>query len=141
MVFLVPFDGSPAAEAALGRAVEHGRALGRRVLAVAFVPTGAEFAERRTWIEPDDDFAVESASNALRRKIAEATDETELVYEATSASSPADGIADAVRRTAADVDAEVLFVGLENGSEDALETRFGTISATADYDLHLVRTA
>ncbi len=141
MVFVVPFDGSPAAEAALRRAVEHGRALGRHVLAVSYVPTGAEFAERRTWIEPADDFAVEEASASLERKIEEATDETELVYEDATAGSPTDGIADAVRETAMDVDAKVLFVGIANGSEDALETRFGSISTAASYDVHLVRGA
>jgi nucleotide-binding universal stress UspA family protein len=139
MVFLVPFDGSPVADAALRRAVEHGRALERKVLAVSFVPTGAEFVERRTWIEPADDFAASEASAALKRKIAEATDETELVYEETGAGSPADGIADALRGTAEDVEADVLFVGLENGTSDALETRFGSISPSAGYDVHIVR--
>jgi nucleotide-binding universal stress UspA family protein len=141
MVFVVPFDGSPVAEAALRRAVDHGRALGRDVLAVSYVPTGAEFAERRTWIESDDDFAVEEASASLRRKIEETTDETELVYEDATAGSPADGIGNAVRETATDVGASVLFVGIANGSEDALETRFGSISPTASYDVHLVRGA
>jgi nucleotide-binding universal stress UspA family protein len=141
MVFVVPFDGSPVAEAALRRAVEHGRALGRDVLAVSYVPTGAEFAERRTWIEPGEDFAVEEASASLQRKIEETTDATELVYEDATAGSPADGIGDAVRETAMDVGARVLFVGIANGSEDALETRFGSISATASYDVHLVRGA
>ena len=141
MVFLVPFDGSPAAKAALRRAVEHGLALERSVLAVSFVPTGAEFAQRRTWIEPADDFAAEEAAAALERKIDETTDETELVYDETSAGSPVDGIAAAVRQTAQDVGAETLFVGLQNGSAEALETPFGSISASADYDVHIVRGA
>jgi nucleotide-binding universal stress UspA family protein len=139
MVFVVPYDRSPVAEAALRRAVEHGRAFDRDVLAVSYVPTGAEFAERRKWIEPADDFAIEGASAALKRKIEEATDETELVYRDATAGSPADGIGEAVRETATDVDASVVFVGIANGSADALETRFGSISTTASYDVHLVR--
>ncbi|MFB6310268.1 MAG: universal stress protein [Salinirussus sp.] len=139
MVFVVPYDGSNAADAALRRAVEHGRAMNRDVLAVAYVPTGAEFAERRTWIQPDDDFAASEATAALDRKIDETTDETELVYEHESAGSPSDGIGEAVRATATEVGASVLFVGIRNGSAELLETRFGSISADAPYDLHLVR--
>ena len=142
MVFLVPFDGSPASEAALSRAVEHGSALGREVLAVAFVPTGAEFAERRTWIEPSDDFAVEDASAALQRKIDETTDRTELVYDEASAGSPDDGIGDVVRQTAEDVDATVLFVGAGDATVgEGLRTQFGSVAADGSYDVHIVRSA
>jgi len=142
MVFLVPFDGSPASEAALRRAVEHGRALEREVVAVAFVPTGSEFAERRKWIEPSDDFAVDDASATLKRKISEATDETELVYDEASAGSPDDGIGDVVRQTAEDVEATVLFVGAGGATVgEGLRTRFGTVASDGSYDVHIVRSA
>lgn len=144
MVFLVPFDGSPATAAALDRAVQHGEAFDRRVVAVSFVPTGTEFARRRIWIDPDEDFALESARKELERKIDETTDDTELVYDDATAGSPDDGIATEVRQVAREVEATVLFVGAsdaarENG--DGLVTPFGPISADADYDVHVVRTA
>jgi nucleotide-binding universal stress UspA family protein len=142
MVFFVPFDGSASADAALRRAVEHGRALDREVVAVSFVPTGSEFAERRKWITPADDFAADEASAALKRKIEETTDETELVYEETSAGSPDDGIGEEVRRAAEDVDASILFVGAGDSSVgDGLRTRFGTVASTGSYDVHIVRSA
>ncbi|MHB9288196.1 universal stress protein [Halobacteriales archaeon Cl-PHB] len=144
MVFLVPYDGSPAAAAALDRAVEHGEALGRDVVAVSFVPTGTEFAQRRIWVDPDEDFALDSARQELERKIDETTDETELVYDDATAGSPDDGIATEVRQVALDVDATVLFVGASDTSSDedeGLVTPFGPISADADYDVHVVRTA
>ena len=142
MVFFVPYDGSASAEAALQRAVEHGRALDRDVVAVSFVPTGSEFAERRKWISPTDDFAAEEASNALKRKIAETTDETELVYDETSAGSPDDGIGDVVRRAAEEVQASVLFVGAGDATVgEGLRTRFGSVAADGSYDVHIVRTA
>jgi nucleotide-binding universal stress UspA family protein len=141
MVFLVPFDGSAASEAALARAVEHGEALGESVVAVSLVPTGAEYAERRRWIRPDEDFPVETASAELNRKIGEATDDAERNFEQPGAQSPADGITDRIRRVARDVDASVLFVGASGSHEDSLQTPFGGVSTHDEYDIHIVRTA
>ncbi len=141
MVFLVPFDGSPISEAALSKAVEHGKALGEEVVAVSFVPTGAEYAERRKWIQPEEDFAAETASATLRRKIEETTDEAERTYAESGAQSPG-GLTDHVRRIARDVDASVLFVGASDNAEpDGLRTPFGEVDNTGEYDVHIVRTA
>lgn len=141
MVFLVPFDGSAVSEAALDRAVEHGKALEEEVVAVSLVPTGAEYAERRKWIRPDEDFAAETASAALRRKIAETTDDAERTFSESGAQSPGDGLSDRIRQIARDVDASVLFVGAGESRDDALWTPFGGVAAEADYDIHIVRTA
>ena len=140
MVFLVPFDGSPVAEAALARAVKHGNALGEEVVAVSFVPTGSAYAERRKWIEPDDDFAAETASSELRRKIEEATDDAERNFEESGAQSPDDGIIDRLQQVAQDVGATVLFVGTDGAhDDDRLKTPFGAVAADGAYDVHVVR--
>jgi len=138
MVFLVPFDGSPVSDIALAKAVEHGTAMGQEVVAVSFVPTGARYVERRKWIQPDAEFAAETASADLRRKIEETTDEAERTYAESGAQSPG-GLADNVRRVARDVDASVLFVGVENTNESSLRTPFGEIADGGDYDVYLVR--
>lgn len=140
MTLLVPFDGSSASEAALDRAVEHGEAFGEDVVAVSFVPTGSEYAERRRWIRPDEEFAAETASADLRRKIEEATDDAEWTFEESLASAPTDGIATRVQQIARDVDTSILFVGTSDG-DDRLTTPFGGVASTADYDLYLVRSA
>lgn len=140
MVFLVPYDGSRVAQAALDRAVAHGKALGEEVVAVSFVPTGSEYAERRKWIEPDDQFAAETARSTLQRKIEEATDESERVLTESSASAPHDGVVDRIKRVADDIDASVLYVGTqENGESDDTLTPFGSVSSKGSYDVHLVR--
>lgn len=142
MAFLVPFDGSSASEAALARAVEHGKALDEEVVAVSFIPTGAEYAERRKWIQPDEDFAAETASSELKRKIAETTDDAERSFEESGASAPGDGLTKHVKRVARDVDTSILFVGAgDDHSEDQLTTPFGEVAPDADYDIHIVRTA
>ena len=142
MVFLVPFDGSPVSEAALARAVEHGQALGEEIVAVSIIPTGAEYAERRKWIEPDDEFAAETASAELRRKIEETTDDAERNFAESGAYSPDDGLTERVRRVARDVKASVLFVGANGeSSADRLRTPFGEVVTDAEYDIHIVRAA
>jgi nucleotide-binding universal stress UspA family protein len=140
MVFLVPYDGSRVSEAALDRAVEHGEALEEEVVAVTFVPTGSEYAERRKWIEPTADFAVDSARSELKRKIAETTDDAERNYLDSGATSVENGVSDRIRRIADDIDASILYVGTsDEESEDAVTTPFGSIAQDASYDVHLVR--
>ncbi|MFB6297750.1 MAG: universal stress protein [Salinirussus sp.] len=139
MVFLVPFDGTSASEAALARAVEHGAALDRDVLAVSFVPTGETYAERRKWIQPDDGFAVERASAELHRKIEETTDRAQRNFTGPGAESRGMAVTQRVRQVASEVDARIVFVGT-NGDEDEALTAFGGIARDAPYDLHLVRT-
>lgn len=140
MVFLVPYDGSRVAHAALDRAVTHGEALDEEVVAVSFVPTGAEYAQRRKWIEPSEDFAVDAARETLQRKIDEATDDAERTYEESSASAPHDGVTEDIRQVADDVGASVLFVGTsDDGEGDELNTPFGSIAPNGEYDVHLVR--
>ena len=134
MVFLVPYDGSASSEAALARAVEHGAALDESVVAVSFVPTGDTYAQRRRWVEPDENFA----------------DDAERQFSEPGAESPGDGISGQVRQTAVDVDASVVFVGTgipgdgEGAGDgaadgDRMTTPFGSVDTEAPYDLHLVR--
>jgi nucleotide-binding universal stress UspA family protein len=139
MVFLVPYDGSRVARAALDRAVEHGEALDEQVVAVSFVPTGSEYAQRRKWIEPTEEFAADNAHQQLKRKIEETTDSAERTFDETGASGVHDGLAERIRQVAADVEATVLFVGTEPGDDDDLTTPFGTIAPDGEYDIHLVR--
>lgn len=140
MVFLVPYDGSRVAQAALDRAVTHGEALGEKVVAVSFVPTGTEYVKRRKWIEPGEEFALESAREELHRKIEETTDDAERRFEGAGASAPQDGVTEDIKQVAAEVDASVLFVGTTGDSDDeTVDTPFGSIAPNGEYDVHLVR--
>lgn len=139
MVFLVPYDGSRVARVALDRAVEHGEALGEEVVAVSFVPTGAEYAQRRKWIEPTDEFAADNAHERLQAKIEETTDNSERTFEETGASGVHEGLADRIRQVADEVGASVLFVGTTDGDSDDITTPFGPVAPEGSYDVHLVR--
>jgi len=139
MVLLVPYDGSPVSKAALRRAVEHGDALDSSVVAVSFVPTGSEYALRRTWIEPGEDFAIDTAQEELERKIEETVDDAERGYEEAGASALADGAATKIRQVAEDVGASTLYVGSREESTEEPMTPFGPIAPDGAYDVHLVR--
>lgn len=136
MVFLVPYDGSSPARAALERAVEYGAALDRDVVAVSYIPTGNSYAERRQWVDLDDEFPLESVTQDLERKIEEATDDTELQYTDVSAHSPSGGFSAEVHQTAADVDAAVLFVGSDDDEDVVVPVGEET---DEEYDVYIVR--
>ncbi|QIO23699.1 universal stress protein [Haloarcula sp. JP-L23] len=136
MVFLVPFDGSSLAEAALDRAVTYAAAMDVDVVAVSLVPTGSDYAQRRLRVDPHEDFAAETAAADLRRKIEEATDDAELNYEDVSAYS-ANSLSETVRQVARDVDATVVFLGSAD-TEDVV-VPIAELNEEDAYDVHIVR--
>jgi len=136
MVFLVPFDGSPLADAALDRAVNYASALDTDVIAVSLIPTGSDYAQRRRRVDPEEDFAAETAASDLRRKIEEATDEAELHYEDVSAYS-ANELSDTIRQVARDVDASVVFLG--SADTDDVVIPISELNDEDAYDVHIVR--
>lgn len=138
MVFLVPFDGSPLAEAALHRAVGYAEALETDVVAVSLVPTGSDYAQRRRRVDPTEGFAAETAASDLRRKIAEATDDAERRYEDVSAYS-ANELSDTIRQVAREVDASVVFLG--SADTDDIVVPISELHDEDAYDVHIVRQA
>ena len=136
MVFLVPFDGSALADAALDRAVDYAAAMDTDVVAVSLVPTGADYAVRRLRVDPSEDFAAETAASDLRRKIEEATDDAELNYEDVSAYS-ANELSETIRRVARDVEADVVFLG--SADTDDVVVPISELDDEDAYDVHIVR--
>ena len=136
MVFLVPFDGSPLADAALERAVTYAGALGTEVVAVSLIPTGSDYAQRRRRVDPDEDFAAETAASDLRRKIEEATDNAELTYEDVSAYSASE-LSDTIRQVARDLDATCVFLG--SADTDDVVVPISELDDADAYDVHIVR--
>lgn len=136
MVFLVPFDGSPLADAALDRAVSYAAALDTEVVAVSLIPTGSDYAQRRRRVDPDENFAAETAASDLRRKIEEATDDAELHYEDVSAHSPNE-LSATIRQVARDVDASVVFLG--SADTEDIVVPIADLDDEDAYDVHIVR--
>jgi nucleotide-binding universal stress UspA family protein len=135
MAFLVPFDGSHRAEVALDRAVTYAKAMDTDVVAVSFVPTGSDYAQRRRRVDPHEDFAAETAASDLRRKIEESTDDAELRYEDASAYSATE-LSEMIEQVARDVDATVVFL---TSDTDEIVVPITEGNGADAFDVHIVR--
>ena len=69
MAFVVPFDGSELAEAALVRAVEYGAALDEEIAAVVVVPERKQYAREKGWIDENEPYDVDAVAADLREQV------------------------------------------------------------------------
>lgn len=82
MTFVVPFDGSELAEAALVRAVEFATVLDERVVAVSVIPRkNASYARERGWIDPGDTFDLDTVVASLHEDVTAHAPNAEFRYE------------------------------------------------------------
>ena len=142
MTVVVPFDGSPLAEAALVRAVELSGALEEPVLAVSVIPRGnAEYARDRGWIEPDDQFDGSAIVATLHRQITDLCPSAHFRHVVVGRYAPSGSIARSLRRIAIEEEASMVVLGSENaGRVVSAMTTVGTNVASDDrYDVLIVR--
>jgi nucleotide-binding universal stress UspA family protein len=148
MTFLVPYDDSPLARAALRRASEFAAAMDTDVVALTVVPDDPEYAEERGWLTEQTPFSVEAIGERLERRAREIAPNARFRHETI------DGEDDPVATTTLDVVREVrevaqeegvtvLFLGSENAGRVAspLSSVGNPLSEDATYDVHIVRRA
>lgn len=146
MTLLVPFDDSALSATALERAVEFGSFMDESVLAITVVPADETYARDRGWIDDDEPFRPEAFGDRMRQRVAEIAPDAEFrlveADEVDSASTTMDVIR-AIRQTARDVDASILFIGSENVGRvsEPLTSVGDPIAADQAYDVHIVRHA
>lgn len=149
MTLLVPFDGSPLAEAALDRAREFGALLEQEVVVLAAIPHDAEYAAERGWIDEHESFEPELFTLELRDRAAEIAPEATFRSEEPtdpdeeSLSSTRLNIVRTIRTVAAELDADIVFIGSENAGRVArpLTSVGAPVSNDPRYDVHIVRHA
>jgi nucleotide-binding universal stress UspA family protein len=146
MTYLVPFDGSELAVAALERAVEFASVMDEAVVALAVVPEDEpEFAVERGWIDEDEPYDPAAVADRLREQVEstapDATFRCERPSDVSSVASVTTDVVRTVRAVAEDVDATVVFIGSENaGRVSTPVTSVGApISEDPRYDVHIVR--
>jgi nucleotide-binding universal stress UspA family protein len=70
MTFVVPFDGSPLAQAALSRAVAFAGVTDETLVAVTVVPAGnADYAQDKGWLSADESFDRETVVERIRGSV------------------------------------------------------------------------
>ncbi|SDQ44966.1 universal stress protein [Natronobacterium texcoconense] len=141
MTFVVPFDGSDLAEAALVRAVEYGRALEEDVAAVTVVPERTRYAREKGWIDEDEPYDVDAVVDCLREQVEALASDATFEYERIREFPPEDRIADHVERLALEHDPSVVFLGSDNvGRVVTPLTSVGVhVAAERSYDVFVVR--
>ncbi|AXG05251.1 universal stress protein [Haloplanus rubicundus] len=142
MTFLVPFDGSPLAEAALVRATEFANVLDENVLAVSVVPKGnAKYARERDWLDPDEPFEMRSVVATLHTQVTDLCPSANFRHVTVGKHASPGTIATRVRQRAEYDDVSMVFVGSDNAGHlvTKVSSVGGTIAAAEDYDVVIVR--
>ncbi|QFU83119.1 universal stress protein [Natronorubrum aibiense] len=141
MTFVVPFDGSDLAEAALVRAAEYGATLGEAVTAVTVVPERKRYAREKGWIGEDEPYDVDTVVDQLREQVESLTPEASFEYERIREFPPEARIAGHIERLALEHDPSIVFLGSDNvGRVVTPLTSVGVhIAADESYDVFIVR--
>ncbi|WP_436929725.1 universal stress protein [Halosimplex halobium] len=146
MTYLVPFDGSALAEAALGRAAEFAELTDEEVVALIVIPLDErEFAVERGWIDESERYDPDEIESALEAKIRavapDATVRCERPEDVSSVASVTTDVVRTIRSVAQEVDAEIVFIGSENAGR--VSTPVSSVGAPVSedprYDVHIVR--
>ncbi|ELY44593.1 universal stress protein [Natronorubrum sulfidifaciens] len=142
MTFLVPFDGSYLAEAALMRASEYGEALDEDVTALSVIPDDEAYATNVGWYEPGEpeSFSVSYVAKRLREGVDDIAPGATFREERTDNGAPA-AIAAQITDVADEIRPSVVFLGTDNVGEIAqpVTSVAGGVAANATYDVHIVR--
>jgi nucleotide-binding universal stress UspA family protein len=142
MTFVVPFDGSGLAEAALVRAAEFSTVLDERVLAVAVIPrNNTEYARKRGWIDESESFDRQSVVATLHQQVTDLVPAVDFQHEIIDKYAPVGAITNRIRHVTRDVDASMVFVGSENAGRmvTGLGSVGSAVTAQDDYDVVIVR--
>lgn len=142
MTFVVPFDGSAYAEAALVRAREFAPGVDETVQAVTIVPRGnVRYAREKGWLGPDDPFDVAVITDTLAERVNEITPLAEFHHETCSREVSGNVVARPIRKFARREGATTVFVG--SPSAGRLTRRLSSVGervgADAAYDVMIVR--
>lgn len=142
MTFVVPFDGSSLAEAALARAVEFGRVLDEPVVAVTVVPErNANYAREKGWLGADEEFDRAVVVSSVRGQLRAIAPEVDLETPSIDRYAPPGAIANRIDRFIRDREASMVFVGSENAGRLVTSSSSigGRLAAKEDYDVVIVR--
>ena len=144
MTFVVPFDGSDLAEAALVRAVEFGTVLDERVLAVSVVPKeNTEYARRKGWLEPNEHYDRTKIVSRLHEQVTDLAPSADFTHELVDRFATSGTIAIRLRKVAKQADASLVFIGSASAGNlvSSLTSVGGSVASDPGYDVVIVRDA
>ncbi|MFB6184697.1 MAG: universal stress protein [Haloarculaceae archaeon] len=146
MTLLVPYDGSALSKAALERAVEFAAFMDAEVIVLSVLPEdGVEYALQRGWLNEDESYDPGTIRDRLEAEVADlapaATFRFQQAADLAEQSTIEMDVVRTIRNVAAEVGAEIVFVGSENaGRVSTPVTSVGApVSEDPRYDVHIVR--
>ena len=156
MTFLVPFDGSALATAALTKArvyaiaineaprgirAELRRAGAIEVIAMSVVPESERYAREKGWIDDGDAFDVRTVVERLHGMVTDVDPGAEFQYERVDGAATAGTISSRLRQRAEAEDVAAVFIGSRNAGRiiTPLTSVGGGVTASQAYDVHIVR--
>ncbi|AUV82408.1 universal stress protein [Salinigranum rubrum] len=142
MTFVVPFDGTELAEAALVRATEFGALFEEDVLAVSVIPRGnTDYARDRGWIEANETFEMDAAVSTLHTQVTDLCPSADFRHVVVDRFAPSGTISKRIRETARKENASMVFVGSENAGHmvTSVSSVGGNVATDDGYDVTIVR--
>ncbi|ELY58701.1 universal stress protein [Natronolimnohabitans innermongolicus] len=141
MTFVVPFDGSRLAEAALVRAVEYSAALEESVVAVSVIPERNGYARRKGWIDEGEPYDVDAVVETLRERVRELAPEAAYECERIREFPPEARLANRIEQLVLEQEPSVVFLGSDNvGRVVTPLTSVGVhLADEEEYDVFVVR--
>jgi nucleotide-binding universal stress UspA family protein len=142
MTFLVAYDGSPLARAALARAAEFAAPIEASVVVVTAIPKrNATYAREHGWLAAGEPFDVDAVVDAVSSEVARLAPEATFDHVTVGRRASPGTVAAEVRRAADRVDADVLFVGSRAAGtmNPPVSSTGATIASDDDYDVVIVR--
>jgi nucleotide-binding universal stress UspA family protein len=143
MTFVVPFDGSVLAQAALSRAVAFAGVADERVVAVAVVPVdNAAYARDRGWLSTGEPFDREAVVGRLRGRVSDLARDVTFRTVFVDRDAPSGAISTRIRRVLAEEDASMVFVGSDTAGRIAASVASvgNRVGGDPNYDAVIVRT-
>lgn len=144
MTYLVPYDGSDLADAALATARDHARADGRDLVAVVVIPrSNVRYAREKGWLDEDQPFDREAIEDGLESRARSIAPEVGFKVADVDRFGHRARIANAVGRVAARVDVHTVYLGSKQAGGSVVPSNSvgGAIANDPDVDIHVVRSA
>lgn len=142
MSYLVAFDGSDLAAAALRRATTFADATDERVVVVSVVPADGALAAEYDLVA-DGEYDPARAAERLRAAAGDVAPEAEFRAESVDAYAGKGRIARAIARVADEEDATVVFVGSDDAGRvvQPVTSVGDRVASGGDYDVFVVRSS
>lgn len=142
MPFVVPFDDSDLAKAALSRAVEFSRILEEPIVVVSIIPErDVRYAKAHGWLADDEAFDYERIINYLQQSAINMAPNAEFRHSRVDRYASPGVIAGRIRQLARELDASMVFIGSENAGRivSAVSSVGNQVAADQSYDVVIIR--